>query len=72
MLLKDVLYRQAMEGGAEGAGGSSGSDSEGEGGRGGAAGRRAGGAVPQTYDEEQRELKRAFLQVGTVGCRASI
>lgn len=72
MLLKDVLYRQAMEGSAEGAGGSSGSDSEGEDGRGGPAGGRAGGAAPQTYDEEQRELKRAFLQVGAVGFRGSI
>jgi hypothetical protein len=64
LYLKDVLYQQAMEGGAAG-----GSDSESEGGR-----RRRGArdedAAPLTYDQEQLQLKRAFLKVGGLLRRA--
>ncbi|GAB4820679.1 hypothetical protein N2152v2_007725 [Parachlorella kessleri] len=64
LYLKDVLYRQAMENGAA-EGSESDDDNAGAGGRkkreGGA---EAEGAGRLAYNEEQQELRKAFLKVG--------
>ena len=65
MYLKDVLYRQAMENGA-----AEGSESDDDGGNNaGARKGREGGAAAESagrlaYNEEQQELRKAFLKVG--------
>lgn len=63
-----MIYQQAMEG--AGPGSSDSDEEEGEGAKRGRRGREEGDAsgAPKAYDEEQRQLKKAFLQVRGLLC----